>query len=245
MSARDTIIAELGLPSVESIIARVEAVLGGADFYECVEPERLTHEDVSEALWGYLDDVMWHTSPGEGPPEVAVRAYDTAKISDKKYTAEALKAASIVIEDLDAEYGGDGARDEVEAAETALATELEALIRKHYPQSLVWRCIQVGKDCDLTEKECWSLVLDHCCDGELAEWVAAAKAWLASPEVVADAERAERQRRAEEGRESVPEPYGSVVGEWDAPPVHEPEKHGTVKHTTVGGVGRVGRLRRA
>lgn len=180
MSDRGTIITELGLPSVESIIDRVEAVLGGADFYECGEPERLTHEDVSEALWGYLDDVMWHTSPGEGPPEVAVRAYDTATISDKEYTAEALKAASRIIENLDAEYGGDEARDEVEAAETALATELEALIRKHYPQSLVWRCSQLGKGCDLTEEECWSLVLDHCCDDELAEWVASAKTWLAS-----------------------------------------------------------------
>lgn len=60
-----------------------------------------------------------------------------------------------------------------------------------------------------------------------------------------DAERAERRRRADEGRECVPEPYGSVVGEWDVPPVHEPEKPGTVRHTTVGGVGCVGRLRRA
>lgn len=245
MSARNTIIAGLGLPSVESIIGRVEAVLGDADFYECGEPEQLTHEDVSGAIWGYLDDVMWHTSPGDGPPEVAVRAYDTTTIPDKEYTAEALKAASSIIENIDAEYGGDEARDEVEAAEKALATELESLIRKHYPQSLVWRCSQVGKGCELTEKECWSLVLDHCCDDELAEWTEAAKAWLASPEVVADAERAERQRRAEEGRESVPEPYGSVVGEWGVPPVHEPQKPGTVNHTTVNGVGCVGRLRRA
>lgn len=180
MSTRAETIAEIGLPSVESIIDRVEGALGAADFYECGEPERLTHEHVSEALWGYLDDVMWHTSPGEGPPEVAVCAYDTATISDKEYTAEALKAASSIIENLDAEYGGDEARDEVEAAETALAAELEALIRKHYPQRLVWRCSQVGKGCDLSEEECWALVLDHCCDDELAEWAAAAKAWLAS-----------------------------------------------------------------
>lgn len=60
-----------------------------------------------------------------------------------------------------------------------------------------------------------------------------------------DEERAERRRRADEGRESVLEPCGSVVGEWHVPPVHEPEKPGTVKHTTIGGVGCVGRLRRA
>lgn len=245
MSARDTIIAELGLPSVESIIERVIAEVEPADFYDCRDSEEITHEHP----WDSIDDfcewafgqTRWDAS--DGPPEVIVHSFARDTISDEHYRASALRAAERIIEDLEDDFGGDH-RDGVEAAEKALATELEGLIRKHYPQRMVWRCREVG-EFSLTEEECWSLAIAECWDDDLDEWVAAAKAWLASPEVVADAERAERQRRAEEGRESKPEPYGSVVGEWAVPPVREPEKPGTVKHTTVGGVGCVGRLRRA
>lgn len=179
MKTRAETIAELGLPSMKSISDRLIAEVTPADFYDCRDSEEvsLTHP------WDAVDDFCeWvfgqeRCDPSEGAPLVRVRSVSRDPISDESYRASALRAATHIIEGLEEDFGGEH-RDEVEVSEKALATELEGLIRKHYPQSMVWRCSEVG-EFSLTDEECWSLAIAECCDEDLAEWVEAAKAWLA------------------------------------------------------------------
>lgn len=185
MNSRDTIIAGLGLPSVDSICDRVMAEVTPGDFYDCRDSDEVTHEHPWDAIddfceWAFGQE-RWDAV--DGPPEVVLRTFSRDTISDETYRASALEAASRIIEDLEEGFGGDH-RDEVESAEKALATELEGLIRKHYPLNMVCRCSEVGEFL-LSEDECWSLAIAECWNDDLDEWVAAAKAWLASPEAEA------------------------------------------------------------
>lgn len=188
MKTRAETIAALGLPSVESIIERVEAALPKTGLFHCDDcPESTVLTEVFDALCEYIDDYWSHSGPSDGPPELTVYAFERDTIGDKDYAAAVEYAARVVVEHLEESFGGDDPRRRVDVAEREMAAAFLPIVRQHYVQDFVRTCSQVGKDCDLSEEECWSLMLAECCDEDLVEWVEAAKAWLAGekPEDVA------------------------------------------------------------
>lgn len=129
MKNRGAIIAGLGLPSVESIIERVEAVLPKATLYSCADDEEVSCTNPWDAVEECVEN-YFHCEgrePADGPLSISIRAF----------------------------------------------------VEGEPP----W-VDQVG-EADLTEAETWTWALTECCDDDLDEWVAAAKAWLASPKAEA------------------------------------------------------------
>jgi hypothetical protein len=124
MTTRAETIAELGLPSVESICGRVEAALPKATLYSCTDDEEVSCTNPWDAVEEYVEN-YFHCEgrePADGPLSISIRAF----------------------------------------------------VEGEPP----W-VDQVG-EVDLTEAETWTWALTECCDEDLAEWVEAAKAWLAS-----------------------------------------------------------------
>lgn len=176
----DNTIAALGLPSVESILERIDAVLGQVDFVDCDSvPEEVHHERPIDAI----DDRYAARCPGpeDGPLSVSVYGYRRAAVDERDYVAAGLAAAMAAIEHMDEEYGaGLCERPEVAKAQANLAEAVVALVREHYPPSLVWRVDRVS-GVDLTEEERWAMAIEMAPLDERAEWVEAANAWLAEP----------------------------------------------------------------
>lgn len=102
------------------------------DFWDACERERLTYEDIDDAIEEYLDQL----APGKLPETVEVKGYVRREPSISEYEGAMLEN---LIERLDEEYGDPDAYHATPASENMKAAEL-VFIKAVLAEYESWQC---------------------------------------------------------------------------------------------------------